>query len=165
MRRFWQFALAGGAGLLLAGCGGDIKNQFGYPAGSKIPFNPKDARGDSYVRRDVQFEDIPVPMGFTLRRDQAFSFSGGSFRMGTFKYEGVWTTRLTDNFYREQMKQCGWTLAEATDLEVDKQPIKQQIYEKGRERCRVQIGSTENGISVLVQLYDDAQPPTAIALK
>ena len=137
----------------LAGCS-LLTSLFGVPSGTEVPYNPKDKSGELAVQRDIQFTDIPVPIGFILRRDSVFSFRGTSFRFGRFTYEGAWTLKKTSQFYQEQMPVCGWTLQDAKHA-LDRRAgieTEDQTYAKGRERCRMNILSSAEGITVQVRL-------------
>lgn len=139
---------------VLGGC--SVMNFFGYPDGVETPYNPKDTRGDVSVKRDIQFSDIPVPIGFILRRDSTFSFQGTSFRFGRYTYEGAWTLRKTTEFYKEQMPGSGWRLLEsnhAFDIRASEESDT-LVYAKGRERVRLYILSTPEGITVQIRLYN-----------
>ena len=65
---------------LFSGC--PLLRWLGFPVGDKVPYNPKQTGGETVVRKDIQFADIPVPLGFVLRRGQSTSFRGASFRFG-----------------------------------------------------------------------------------
>ncbi|MBN2713257.1 MAG: hypothetical protein JXR97_12625 [Planctomycetes bacterium] len=125
----------------------------GFPVGDEVPYNPKDTSGEVSVKEDIQFSDIPVPMGFVLRRNDSFSFQGTSFRFGNFVYEGVWGLQKTMAFYRRQMPLSGWELVEDVDESRDSQIY---LYAKGRERCKIRVASTLEGIGVNVRLFNAA---------
>ena len=151
MGRWTRVALVLLALPLLAGC--PLLRLLGFPVGNKVPYSPKESEAvsDTGVRKDVQFEDIPDPIGFVLRRDKVFSFRGHSFRFGKFVYEGAWTMRKTRAFYREQMPVCGWTYVKT---EEQGPYAERQFYSKGREGCSVEITSAVDGITVVVRVYD-----------
>lgn len=132
---------------LLSGC--PLLSWLGFPVGNKVPYDPKAESGDIAARKNIQFDDVPVPIGFELDRRSVFSFQGYSFRFGRFLYEGVWSLRNTAAFYREQMPVAGWEHLQTTKGDY----IETQVYKKGLERCRVTIKSAEN-VEVLVQVYD-----------
>lgn len=134
---------------LFSGC--FLLRLFGFPVGDKVPYNPKATSGDVAVKRNAQFPDIPVPLGFNHRQDKIFSFQGEGFRIGNFIYEGVWSFRLTKEFYRQQMPESGWKLIEIAEGDN----AETQIYGKGRERCRVIIESKIDYIEVQVRVYNE----------
>jgi hypothetical protein len=94
--------------IVLLGSGCELFYILGLPFGNRVPYNPKKVSSNTAVKRDVQFFDIPVPMGFLLRRDEFFSYKCPTFRMGNFKYDGAWTYRHTYRFYMRQMAIEGW---------------------------------------------------------
>jgi len=137
-------------------CGCNLFHIFGYPAGNRIPYNPKGEGGDVAVKRDIQFADIPVPFGFILRRNNLFSFQGSSFRFGRFTYEGAWTLKKTVEFYKEEMPKFQWQLMTAShsfDIRNSTE-IENMLYAKGRERLRLVVISTPEGITVEMRLYN-----------
>jgi hypothetical protein len=127
---------------LLSGC--PLLRWLGFPVGDKVPYNPKEESSGVSIKRDVQFADLPVPMGFEIIRDKSFSFSGHSFRYANFRYEGAWTFRRTTAFYLEQMGVSGWTLEDSRSEGY----AASYIYRKGRERCRVNVESTPETVVV-----------------
>lgn len=141
---------------LCSGCW--LMRILGFPVGDEVPYNPKAEAGDVSVKRNIQFVDIPVPMGFEVRRDVSYSFQGSAFRFGYFRYEGVWGMPQTVNFYRRQMPLTQW-LPEVD--EADGRWKHRFLYAKGTERCRVLIESTVDGIVVDVRLFNAARDNTA----
>jgi len=156
MRSFRNVALVLLVLPFVAGC--PLLRWLGFPVGDRVPYNPKADSGDVAVRKDIQFEDIPVPIGFVLRRDQVFSFRGHSFRFGRFVYEGAWTMRKTTDFYREQMPISGWQLLKTDEKDFYEQT---QVYTKRKEVCSVHIKSRTDGVYVLVRLNDSDSAPDA----
>ncbi len=143
--------------LSLGFCSGcELFHLFGYPSGNRVPYNPKEEGGEVAIKRDIQFADIPVPIGFVLRRNNLFSFQGSSFRFGRFTYEGAWTLKNTVEFYKEEMPKFQWQLATAThsfDIRNSTE-IENMLYAKGRERLRLVVISTPEGITVEIRLYN-----------
>ncbi|MCX7933824.1 MAG: hypothetical protein N3A66_01020 [Planctomycetota bacterium] len=141
---------------LALGSGCELFHLFGYPAGNRVPYNPKEEGGEVAIKRDIQFADIPVPLGFILRRNNLFSFQGSSFRFGRFTYEGAWTLKKTVEFYKEELPKFQWQLATAShSFDIRKSTeIENMLYTKGRERLRVVVISTPEGITVEIRLYN-----------
>jgi hypothetical protein len=140
----------------LSGCA--FFRMLGIPWGEETPYNPKAESGDISVRRNIQFQDIPVPLGFVLQREDTFSFKGKTFRFGRFHYRGVWSLRKTSEFYRDQMPLSGW---EFVDAEAPERFIVVQVWGKGRERCRLEIESGLEYIHIYVRLYTESAADSA----
>lgn len=136
---------------LCSGCW--LLRALGFPVGDEVPYNPKAESGDISVKRNVQFADLPVPMGFLLRRDESYSFQGSTFRFGRFRYEGVWGMTQTVAFFRSQMPLTHWY------PEVDESKGRWQhefLFAKANERCRVEVEDSTDGIVVKMRLFNAA---------
>lgn len=141
--------------LVLPVCSGCwLLRVLGFPVGTEVPYNPKAESGEVAVKRDVQFNDIPVPMGFQLRREKSYSFTGKTFRFGRFYYEGIWGLQKTMAFYRSNMPLSGWELVEEKDLAYDAHGY---LYRKGRERCSLKVEATIEGIEVTARVFNAAR--------
>lgn len=58
----------------------------------------------------LKFEDVPVPLGFSLLGNESFSFQTDVTRVGLLKYAGRPLADQVVYFYKEQMPQYGWSL-------------------------------------------------------
>ncbi len=134
---------------IISGC--PLLRWLGFPVGDKVPYNPKESQGDTTVRENLQFADIPVPLGFVLRRNQTSSFRGPSFRFGKFVYEGAWTMRWTADFYRKQMPISQWQHVRTDEKSLYEET---QYYKKGDETCEVLIKSQVDGMYVQVTVNE-----------
>ena len=126
----------------------------GFPVGEKIPYSPITDGSEVTVHRDIQFADIPVPMGFLLDRKKSYSFRGSTFRFGTFRYEGAWTQRKTTDFYRRQMPVSGWTELKDEERDQGYVEVTYFLYSKGRERCEIKVTSEIESMIVTVRVFN-----------
>ena len=118
--------------------------------GTDMPFDPKDRPGDVVVRRNHQFEDVPVPHGYKLRRDKVVSFQGSVFRFGEFTYEGHTSAPAVSAFYREMLPKEGWSMA-ASALHNG---VERLQYRKGDEFCDLVIRDNREYTRVDISVYD-----------
>lgn len=67
----------------------------------------------------LQFDDVPVPAGFTLRTErlESFSFERGSFRIGELLYDGPTPSAAVASYYRDRLGQHGWSVEEEGPIE------------------------------------------------
>lgn len=133
---------------VMSGCW--LLRILGFPVGNDVPHNPKGATGDVTVHRDIQFADVPVPMGFFLNREKSVSFRGSSFRFGKFTYEGAWSHRLTYEFYERQMPHMGWNLVESKETGKYSDEL---LFEKGGEMCLIRVADVIDYIEVFAHVY------------
>jgi len=62
------------------------------------------------VALTLRFEDVPVPAGFGLLRDQSFIFQDGSTRVGLLRYSGRANASQVIAFFKTQMSLYNWEL-------------------------------------------------------
>jgi hypothetical protein len=138
-----------------------LLEMLGLPTGGQTPYNPKLEDEGVAVQRNIQFNDIPVPMAFKLRRDRFYSYSCATFRIGEFYYEGAWTYRRTKAFYEEQMPISGWSrLSEEIG---DRQA--REHWAKGSDRLRIVYDVSGEYVAVHMQLYPVGSEPPLPELK
>ena len=125
-------------------------------AADPMPFNPQERQGEAVIRRDQQFEDIPTPLGFTLKRDKIFAFQGSAYRYGKFIYEGAWTYRKTREFYLSQMPVHEWELVRVNDRYPPDGEI--QRYKRGFELAEITLRRQERTVLVEVVVRDAGRP-------
>ena len=113
-----------------------------------VSVSPGDNQGDVSLYRDVAFDDIPVPIEYSLLPQQSYSFQGASSRNGVFFYEGPleWTRAL--EFYRIQMTQAGWSLEELERGFT----FRILRFRKGPEQLLVTVRQMRNGSRAELQL-------------
>ncbi len=141
----------------MVGC--EWAQRQGIQNGAKVPYNPDEGRERLAAQRDIQFNDIPVPRGFTLTANNVFSFQAASFRFGEFVYEGTWTFRRAASFYQDQMPVDGWELKEIRPVNDYKATL---VYEKGPESCLIDIQSDMDAVRIKISL-DKIQKKTDIS--
>jgi len=99
--------------------------------------------------------DIPLPKGFVMLKE-SFVHKASSFRFGEVYLEGDLVIDETQTFYVKQMVLAGWTKGELkkTDKTIFKFTKYQLVFEKGRERCVIQIGKNASSekTAVLIDL-------------
>ena len=86
------------------------------------------------VSADLKFEDLPVPYGFKLNKQESFIFQNDFTRMGLFKYIGKAKPNKIVEFYREQMPLYNWGLiniVEHNEIILN--------FEKERESCIITL--------------------------
>ncbi len=81
-----------------------------------------------------RFEDLPVPSGFALHRQESFIFQNNRIRMGTMSYIGNADFTSIIEFYKRNMAANGWSLL--TSVEFNKVIMS---FEKDSEGCIVGI--------------------------
>lgn len=132
--------------ICLSGC--EFFYVLGLPFGHLVPFTPKPSGQGIETFRDVQFEDVPVPISFIMRRDNLFSYKSAAFRLGRFHYDGAWSLNKTWWFYYNQMPKHEWELLSETPGDQ----MVALVYKKGRERCEITIVSDLEKVSVKIQI-------------
>lgn len=96
-------ATAAAAFTVAAGCQGQQPSR-------EVPFYPGERPGEVTTYRDLQFDDMPVPIEYVMLRDKSHSFQGSRFRSGVFHYEGRLDGSDAVAFYRNEMPAHGWAL-------------------------------------------------------
>lgn len=134
-------ALAGLALACAAGCLADTNDDW-------LTVNQGSAQGDVTLYRDVHFEDIPIPQEYQLLPRESYSFQGGIFRNGIFKYEGPleWTQAIF--FFRNQLPSAGWEL-EKTEKGWD---LRVLYFRKGEEKLIITVRQLRTGSRAELQL-------------
>lgn len=102
-----------------------------------------------------ELTDVPVPKGFVMLKE-SFVHKASSFRYGEVYLEGDIVIDETQAFYIQQMVLAGWKKGELnkTDKTIFKFTTYRLAFEKGRERCVIQIGknSLKDKTTVLLDL-------------
>ena len=62
------------------------------------------------VASRLKFDDVPVPNGFRIIREDSFIFQDSSVRIGLIKYAGRPNVEDLVNFYKDQMPLYNWNL-------------------------------------------------------
>ena len=107
---------------------------------------------------EQQFDDIPVPKGYTLLPRRSFSHRSGGLRMGQFVYEGFRLSprAILRHYEREMVRPLyGWTL---TDIDREAGTA---AFEKSGDRARVQCETKGESTRVTIDVnYEDSGPGT-----
>jgi hypothetical protein len=108
---------------------------------------------DSSELKTVQFDDIPVPYGFSVqdRLNQSLTYEHGVMRVGQLEYRGQgMRPKAAAEFYRNQMPLTpnGWTLT--NDFEQAGQSILH--FDKNPYRCVVTIKREKNDTYIKVEV-------------
>jgi len=118
MKKFTIWAVIAVTAITLAGLAGCKKGD--QPAGAPpVAFS-----------KDVSFEDIPVPAGFTLKRKVSYSFQNDVTRVGRLVYEGRSSVNNVLAFYQQQMPLHGWQEMSYIDYRSSV-----RYYEKEGQSC------------------------------
>ncbi|MCC8191318.1 MAG: hypothetical protein LIP77_11920 [Planctomycetes bacterium] len=134
-----RWVLAAALSLLLApGCNEEV-----VPDTAMTP-------GDVTLYRDVEFDDIPVPAGYSLNPHTSYSFQGSMFRSGVFHYFGPVEWGAALDFYRTRLPENGWAL-ENTERGFD---FRVFHFVKGQEKLIVVVRQTRDGSRAELQLDD-----------
>lgn len=138
----WIAAAAVAAALGVAGgCASQQRSN-------EVPFYPGERPGEVTMYRDLQFEDIPVPVEYTMLRDRSHSFQGSRFRTAVLIYEGPLDSGMALSFYRDEMPKSGWAL---DSFHRDYNFVDMR-YRKGPEQLIVVVRSTVFGSRTEMQL-------------
>jgi hypothetical protein len=138
-----------------------LAEMLGLPTGDRVPYNPMiEQAGADVIQRNVQFNDIPVPVSLKLQRREMFSYKCPSFRVGVFPYIGTWPYRKTRAFYHEQMELHGWS--KLSEEEGDVTAV--QHWAKGSQRARVFIDTSGARIFVLINVYPVGSEPEPVSV-
>ncbi|MFH0911968.1 MAG: hypothetical protein V1918_10750 [Planctomycetota bacterium] len=137
--------------LFAGGC--EFFHVLGLPFGRRVPFNPAEQPSDIRIQRDVQFDDIPVPMAFMIRRPESFSYRSVNMRLGDFHYQGAWTYRKVESFYNRQMPLAGWEKI----AEEDGKGTLITLWTKGGERCSLSLDVRDVEVKVHVRVYPEGE--------
>jgi hypothetical protein len=124
--------------LLLAGC-----------EMTTLEHTPSGAHGVSAV----QFPDIPVPSGMTMREHEHRSFSvqaGSNYRFAEFVYEGPLAVTEVGAYMAERMPQHAWEQVARENPVPDVQILK---FRRGRDHaeCNIQRDEATTTMRVVVQ--------------
>ena len=95
----------------------------------------------------LRFEDVPIPSGFNILREQSFIFQDGSTRVGLVRYAGHANESQVITFFKTQMTLYNWDLLNT----VEYGHITMNFV-KSNENCVVTIEpfTTKTIISVII---------------
>lgn len=98
-----------------------------------------------------ELNDIPSPKGFLMLKE-SFVHVASSFRYGEVYLEGDLVIDDTQVFFVKQMELAGWAKGELnkTDKTFLKFTKYQLVFQKGRDRCVINIGKNNNGKKTVV---------------
>lgn len=116
-----------------------------YPAS---PTYTGDRPSDITLYRDVQFEDIPIPVGYQMRLDKSYSFQSSRFRTGVYMYEGNVAWQDVIDYYTNEMPRYGWSFA-GTDRGYDFRVL---TFRKGPEQAILTIRRFNVGSGLELQI-------------
>jgi len=68
------------------------------------------------VASTLRFEDVPIPAGFNLMRDQSFIYQDSSIRVGLLRYAGRANPAQIIAFYKSQMSLYNWNLVNVVEF-------------------------------------------------
>jgi hypothetical protein len=107
---------------------------------------------------EAQFEDVPVPRGFTLQTRRSFSYRSADLRMGQFVYHGTLLSPAKALSWLEQEMErpmYGWTVVEQ---HLDEGWT---LFRKGSEEARVRTETAGNLTRVTIDVnYREDAPRT-----
>lgn len=92
------------------------------------------SQGEMEISGQSRFEDLPVPEGFILYREESFIFENDKTRMGTLSYIGKSNFESLIDFYRKNMALNGWNLMNSVEFDVVV-----LNFEKDEESCVVTL--------------------------
>ncbi len=113
-----------------------------------VPFFPGERPGEVTVYRDIQFDDIPVPVEYSLVRSKSHSYQGSRFRTGSFYYEGRLDAAYAIDFYLHELPKSGWAL----EKNVRKGNYTEMRFRKGPEQLIVVVHYGSWGSLTEIQL-------------
>ncbi len=113
--------------------------------------NSPNAPSDDMGVRAIQFQDVVVPAGMTLKVDQhqSASVEEGGWRYGDFTYTGLGRVEDATAYVLERMPQHAW------ELKADETPdrfTRRLLFTRGRYRADYTIRRTE-GITLMTVQY------------
>ncbi len=114
----------------------------------EVPFYPGERPGEVTMYRDLQFEDIPVPVEYTMVRGKTHSFQGSRFRSGVFYYEGPLDGSDALAFYRVEMPAQGWIL-QSSNRDINFVELR---FRKGPEQIIMVVRFSPYGSRTEIQL-------------
>ncbi|MCX5715550.1 MAG: hypothetical protein NTV07_01555 [Candidatus Omnitrophica bacterium] len=86
------------------------------------------------VSANLKFEDVPIPDGFSILRDQSFVFQNASLRVGMMRYAGRATAEQVMVFFKTQMAIYNWELQNVVE-----HVISEMYFSKADETCIIAI--------------------------
>ncbi|MDD5449230.1 MAG: hypothetical protein PHO42_01345 [Candidatus Omnitrophica bacterium] len=96
---------------------------FGLLGCSSIPSRTVSESGDVVrvekplgVSTFLKFEDVPVPAGFNLVRDQSFIYQDNALRVGLLRYAGRANSSQITSFFKAQMPLYNWDIINVVEF-------------------------------------------------
>lgn len=86
------------------------------------------------VSANLKFEDVPIPAGFNIMRDQSFVFQNASIRVGMMRYAGRASAEQVMTFFKAQMALYNWELQNVVEHLTS-----EMYFVKSDESCVVSI--------------------------
>ena len=114
-------------GISLSGCVSEPmrRNSSGEPLTIDKPLN---------VASNLKFDDVPIPAGFSIIRDQSFVFQNSAMRVGMMRYAGRASAEQALLFFKTQMALYNWDLQN-----VIEHIVSEMYFYKGDETCTISI--------------------------
>ncbi|MCX6338772.1 MAG: hypothetical protein NTX71_02490 [Candidatus Aureabacteria bacterium] len=141
MRSLCSYLIIGAAIVTIGSFAGCKKGD--QPAGSpQVAFS-----------NDVTFEDIPVPAGFSLVRNDSYSFQNDVTRVGRLIYKGRSDINNVLAFFQQQMPLHGWQEMSYIDYRSST-----RYYEKEGQSCILTVEPRTGWSNIRIVL--STQPKT-----
>ncbi len=80
------------------------------------PEGKPEVRQPTVIPTSFRFEDIPIPPGMTLNRNESFIYETGAIKTGLLIYEGKGEMEKLAGFFKEQMPKYRWRLMSNFEL-------------------------------------------------
>jgi hypothetical protein len=106
---------------------------------------------DPAPSRIIVFDDIPVPIDFALVQEKSDALQHTAFRSGKLVYEGKARQEILIQWYKKSMPSLRWFAVPSPSDETGAGPYTLR-FEKGVERCEIQIESPKDITCVTVTL-------------
>jgi len=82
----------------------------------------------------LRFDDIPVPSGFSLLREQSFTYQDDMTRVGLLRYAGKASAAQIISFYKAEMGSYNWKLLNI--VEFGRTTLN---FERSNEICSIAV--------------------------
>jgi hypothetical protein len=109
--------------------------------------NQQGAAPQTQFSNDVSFEDIPVPAGFILMRNESYSFQNDVTRVGHLVYKGRSDINNVLAFFQQQMPLHGWQ-----EMSYIDSTSSTRYYDKEGQTCILTVGKRTGWHNIRVDL-------------
>lgn len=100
----------------------------------------------------LKFGDVPVPVGFRLLVNEAYSFESLGIRVGLLKYQGKGDVDRIVNFYKEQMPIYNWDL-----LNIVEYGQRLLNFDRDAESCIINLLNKGNNVTITISVGPKSQ--------